>query len=159
MREEDGGAAAGLSACAFSSDSLFLFLRRRSLADFLALFRAFSILLCFLSDRTSAEGVEETATADEATAMSSPEGVRAGRTLVEASGGVDFGPLFPLFFLCPAAASEPSSPEGVGPVSCAVAGDERARTDEEEDEAPGTSVDAARDAGLPVAAARLPRSF
>ena len=143
MREEDGGAAAGLLACAFSSASLFLFLRRRSLADFLALFRAFSILLCFLSDRMSAEGVEEAAIADEAVAMLSLEGVRTGRTPVKASDGVDFDSFFPLLFLCLLAASEPSSPRGVRLVSCAVASDERTRVEEREEMEPGVSINLA----------------
>ena len=87
MRAEDGGAAADSFVCAFSNASLFLFLHRRSLAAFLALFLAFSILLCRLPEGMSASEGETDAKTEEATAASLSAGARTGVALGKASDG------------------------------------------------------------------------
>ena len=159
MSDVDEVAAAAPSACAFSSDSLFLFLRRRSLAAFLALFLAFSILFCLLSDRTSAEVIESGAKASDEAAPSPPADGRAGPALGEASDGAAFGSLFPLLLFRPLAASGFLSETERIPVSDAVSGIERTPATiklEPEDRA---SSGAVRDCRPAVAAARCTSSF
>ena len=107
MRDEDeeASAAAVPLACAFSSASLFLFLRRRSLAAFLALFLAFSILLCHLPEGTSAEGLEEDAKAGDAAASSSLAKGGTVSALGKASGGAVVNSPVPFLLFQPLAAS------------------------------------------------------
>ena len=124
-REVEASAAAASPACAFSNASLFLFLRRRSLADFLALFLAFSILLCFLSERRSAEGTEEDVGVDEEAASSPPGTDGMGPALGEASDGAADDSSFPLLLFRPLAASGLFFASEELPVSDAVAGIER----------------------------------
>ena len=124
-REVEAAAAAACPACAFSSASLFLFLRRRSLADFLALFLAFSILFCLLSERISAEGVEGDAEADKGAASSSPGTDGIGPALGEASDGAANDSPFPFLLFRPLAASGFFFAREESPVSDAVTGVER----------------------------------
>ena len=142
MSEEDDGAAAGSSACAFSSASLFLFLRRRSLAAFLALFRAFSILFCLLPEGRSASADGEVAQADDETAVPAPAVERTGRSPGKASDGASVDSFFPLLLFCPPAASGFFFSREEVPVSCAVAGDERTRAEDGMEVEPEVPVDA-----------------
>ena len=125
MRDVEGFAAAVSFICAFSSASLFLFLRRQSLAAFLALFLAFSILLCRLPKGTSADGSETDAKADDEAASSPPVNGGTGSALGKASDGAAVDSLFPLLFWLFAVSRSFFEVEEF-PVSDAVAGVERA---------------------------------
>ena len=71
INDDEGSAAAVPSIRAFSCASLLRLFRRRSLAAFLALFLAFSILLSRLPEGGSADETEDCNEADGRTASSS----------------------------------------------------------------------------------------
>ena len=126
INDDEGSAAAVPSICAFSCASLLRLFRRRSLAAFLALFFAFSILLSRLPEGGSADGTEAGTEADGKTASSPPETRATGAAPGKASGGAVVDSLFPLLLFRPPAASGVFSKEEGSPVSDAVAGIERA---------------------------------
>ena len=128
MRDDEGSAAAVSSICAFSCASLFRLFRRRTLAGFLALFFAFSILLSRLPKGGSADETEAGNEADGKTASSPPEARETGAAPGKASGGAVVDSLFPLLLFWPPAASGVFFKEEDSPVSDAVAGTERTPT-------------------------------
>ena len=125
MRDIEESAAAVSSVCAFCNASLFLLLRRRSLAAFLALFFAFSILLCLLPEGRSAEGTAEGAETDGEAAASPLARDGTGLALGKTSGGAVVDSPFLLLLLRPLAASGSFLVTEAFPVSDAVAGVER----------------------------------
>ena len=143
INDDEGSAAAVPSICAFSCASLLRLFRRRSLAAFLALFLAFSILLCFLPEGESTDGIEAGPEADGKTASSPPETRATGTAPVKASGGAVVGSFFPLLLFRPPAASGFFFEEEGSPVSDAVAGTERAPIALELEAESGTSFGAA----------------
>ena len=143
INDDEGSAAAVPSICAFSCASLLRLFRRRSLAAFLALFLAFSILLCFLPEGESTDETETGTEADGKTASSPPEARATGAAPVKASDGAVVGSFFPLLLFRPPAASGAFFEEEGSPVSDAVAGTERAPIAFELEAESGTSFGAA----------------